>query len=225
MERKDLIAALGRLKVETGSLACLGCGYEHDCGVHGCAILRAAMVCIADLETTHRTEICEDGYDCTELGKVRKALQEAESKLGKAERERDAAVRDLEEIMFRGRLNIDTCEPLTLEQLREVPHGKIKDTTLESICDRVNEVTSQSFCIDRNQWISVKDRTPEDEKAVLAYYGFYHEDDDLGARFIGTLTYFSHDSEPHWQHESTGIFVTHWMPLPEPPEEVCGHET
>lgn len=39
---KDIVAALRRLKVETGSLACLGCGYEQSCGIHGCAILRAA---------------------------------------------------------------------------------------------------------------------------------------------------------------------------------------
>ena len=38
--RSELLKALGRLAVETGSLACLGCGWEHDCGVHGCAILR-----------------------------------------------------------------------------------------------------------------------------------------------------------------------------------------
>lgn len=38
----ELLQAIRRLKVETGSLACLGCGYEHDCGIHGCAILRAA---------------------------------------------------------------------------------------------------------------------------------------------------------------------------------------
>lgn len=31
-------------------------------------------------------------------------------------------------------------EPLTLEELREVPHGKIKDSTLQSICDRANEI-------------------------------------------------------------------------------------
>lgn len=68
-------------------------------------------------------------------------------------------------------------------------------------------------------WVSVKDRLPDNEKPVLAYYGFYREKDDLGARFIGTLTYFSHDPDPHWQHESTGLFVTHWMPLPEPPKE------
>ena len=38
-----LIQALKRLRVETGSLACLGCGHERDCGVHGCAIIRKAM--------------------------------------------------------------------------------------------------------------------------------------------------------------------------------------
>lgn len=38
-----LIAALKRLKVETGSLACLGCGYADHCSTHGCAILRAAV--------------------------------------------------------------------------------------------------------------------------------------------------------------------------------------
>ena len=43
MKDKDLIAALKRLRVETGSLACLGCGHEHSCGTKGCAILREAV--------------------------------------------------------------------------------------------------------------------------------------------------------------------------------------
>lgn len=43
MSDNDLIAALRRLKVQTGSLACLGCGREHNCGIHGCAILREAI--------------------------------------------------------------------------------------------------------------------------------------------------------------------------------------
>lgn len=34
-------------------------------------------------------------------------------------------------------------ELLTLEQLRESPHGKIKDSTLESICNRANEIASR----------------------------------------------------------------------------------
>ncbi len=43
MRDEDLLAALRRLKVQTGSLACLGCGWEHNCGIHGCAILREAI--------------------------------------------------------------------------------------------------------------------------------------------------------------------------------------
>lgn len=45
--RRELLKALGRLSVETGSLACLGCGWEHDCGAQGCAILRGVK---AELE-------------------------------------------------------------------------------------------------------------------------------------------------------------------------------
>lgn len=43
MRDEDLLAALRRLKVQTGSLVCLGCGREHDCGIHGCAILRETI--------------------------------------------------------------------------------------------------------------------------------------------------------------------------------------
>lgn len=39
----DIIEKLKRLSVETGSLACLGCGREHNCSVQGCAILREAI--------------------------------------------------------------------------------------------------------------------------------------------------------------------------------------
>ena len=42
MTAKELVKALRRLKVQTGSLACLGCGYEHNCSIHGCAIIREA---------------------------------------------------------------------------------------------------------------------------------------------------------------------------------------
>ena len=43
MEFPSLIEALNRLKVETGSLACLGCGYENNCSINGCAIIRKAI--------------------------------------------------------------------------------------------------------------------------------------------------------------------------------------
>ena len=40
---KKLIDALRRMAPETGSLICLGCGYERRCSVHGCAVLQAAV--------------------------------------------------------------------------------------------------------------------------------------------------------------------------------------
>ena len=40
MKTDELIEALGQLKVQTGSLTCLGCGHEHNCGLYGCALLR-----------------------------------------------------------------------------------------------------------------------------------------------------------------------------------------
>lgn len=40
---------------------------------------------LRDSETTHRTEMCEDGYDCVELGKARMALRGAVARAVKAE--------------------------------------------------------------------------------------------------------------------------------------------
>ena len=59
MDDKTLLHALRKLKVETGSFACMGCGYEHDCGIHGCAIMREAAKRIKGLlknETQLRKE-------------------------------------------------------------------------------------------------------------------------------------------------------------------------
>ena len=52
MKDQELVKALRRLKVETGSMACLGCGHEHNCGIHGCALLRQAADRIAN-QSTH----------------------------------------------------------------------------------------------------------------------------------------------------------------------------
>lgn len=46
---RELLDSMKRLKVQTGSLACLGCAHENDCGIHGCTILREM---IAWLERT-----------------------------------------------------------------------------------------------------------------------------------------------------------------------------
>lgn len=51
MRDTDLVNAIRRLKVETGSLACMGCGHAHNCGVSGCAIMREAAARIANQRT------------------------------------------------------------------------------------------------------------------------------------------------------------------------------
>ena len=43
MDYQKTMRALKRLRVETGSLACFGCGHEHNCSTLGCAILRNAV--------------------------------------------------------------------------------------------------------------------------------------------------------------------------------------
>lgn len=49
MKTKDMIASLKRMKVQTGSLVCLGCGHEHNCGIRGCAIMREAAERLEEL--------------------------------------------------------------------------------------------------------------------------------------------------------------------------------
>ena len=104
-------------------------------------------------------------------------------------------------------------EPLSLEQLREVPHGKIKDGTLQNISNRANEIASPPAHIDRSEWISVKERLPE------AYYG--ESDNVLVVDEIGIrkILYFDGGCWCYPTGETYERKIFHWMPLPEPPEE------
>lgn len=71
MTDQELIKALRSIKVETGILTCLGCGYEHNCGIHGCAIMRAAADRLEELSqraqwipVTERLPDDDDGDWC-----------------------------------------------------------------------------------------------------------------------------------------------------------------
>ena len=68
------------------------------------------------------------------------------------------------------------------------------------------------------EWISVEDGLPIDEMPVFAYYGFDRGDGELGRMYMGTLSYFCFDPNPHWQHADHKLVVTHWMPKPQPPK-------
>ena len=57
------------------------------------------------------------------------------------------------------------------------------------------------------RWISVEERMPERDKEVLCF--FVYPDSTTVCQNV----YYGNG---HWLGE--GSFVTHWMPLPEPPE-------
>ena len=51
MTNEEIVNWLRSKKVETGSLLCLDCGHEHNCGIHGCAVMRAAADAMENLQT------------------------------------------------------------------------------------------------------------------------------------------------------------------------------
>ena len=67
------------------------------------------------------------------------------------------------------------------------------------------------------EWISVKDMLPKNEKPVLTFVGY--EESMIG--FITVSSYFCFEPNPHWQwdgllnDEQKTLF---WMPLPQPPK-------
>lgn len=73
MRDQELVSAIRRLKVNTGSLACMGCGHEHNCGVSGCAVMREA----ADRIANQSTNIAALQQEIEKLRGQNKQLREA----------------------------------------------------------------------------------------------------------------------------------------------------
>ena len=116
MKNEEIVKWLRSMKVETGSLLCLGCCYENSCSIHGCAVMRAA----ADAMENHQTEndalrrhidnltdaqvvvVKEFEAELEELHEAKSELQAAvrvqetlQKALKECKAERDAAARDL----------------------------------------------------------------------------------------------------------------------------------
>lgn len=49
MQTENIIKSLRRMAVNTGALNCLG-GFEHNCGIHGCRVLREAADRLDELQ-------------------------------------------------------------------------------------------------------------------------------------------------------------------------------
>ena len=99
MNYEEIVKWLRSKKVETGSLLCLGCGHEHNCGIHGCAVMRAAADAMENL-MTENAALRRTIDNLTSAQAV--VLKEFEAKLeelAEVKAERDAAVEDIRKIL------------------------------------------------------------------------------------------------------------------------------
>ena len=64
------------------------------------------------------------------------------------------------------------------------------------------------------EWISVEDRLPETKSNVLVHYVHSYSQDD-GCYALGIVFY----NGVRFGLDDTAYRITHWMPLPEPPQK------
>lgn len=75
-------------------------------------------------------------------------------------------------------------------------------------------------------WISVEDRLPENQNPVIVYVPPYSDGEE---EYIGhvAMAYYTHFANGYWAGTDGNVYgaigiihePTHWMPIPEPPEE------
>lgn len=83
MTANELINALQKLKVQTNIIACLGCGHEHNCGIHGCAIIREAVDRLDDFNAVFNEDTVltlASRFLKVEPGRLRELAEEERSK-------------------------------------------------------------------------------------------------------------------------------------------------
>lgn len=74
--------------------------------------------------------------------------------------------------------------------------------------------------LERTRWVSVTERLPEELEPVL--FAVYPKDGQLHEKY-GKTVYLAWIENGEWldwmgKHVSDVFIVTHWMPLPKPPE-------
>ena len=121
-------------------------------------------------------------------------------------------------------MEVRQIEPIDRAELRATiqkwidAHTDVDDTDGVGLLEDVLwEINAQPTLTPPNEWVSVEERLPTDERPVLVFVGYA----DTMTGFITTSSYFCFDANPHWQwdglvrDEQRTLF---WMPLPEPPD-------
>ena len=99
-------------------------------------------------------------------------------------------------------------------------HYKATEDFARRLIGHAKPVTDNN---DGCKWIPVTERLPDKMMQCVCRYVFGSNDE---YPFYQTFWYFASDENPHFQNEgSMGMRVTHWMPLPDPPQEVSDGQT
>ena len=243
-----LLQALKRLRVETGSLACLGCGHEHDCGVRGCAIMRKAVERLSGMTRANHPDITDRVVPLTQAD------------INTMHFERvwiDYGAGGEDGVILYGKLySIDTLDGAGFEELLldATGHGG------ESLGTPSGEYTiyrcpktgpGQESARTLEAWVSVEEKLPDAEEEVRllcvtswgrhyqcqGFYvppGTYRDDSGYSWDWECCEEYDEERDDylvnPGWyesihnwdEYSACGIAdkVTNWMPLPEEPEDM-----
>lgn len=103
----------------------------------------------------------------------------------------------------------DDAEKALLERCKETGYGGLTPDDIRLVMRTPWRIPAADV-IERNQWIPVTERLPENGEYVLCF---------CRANIVCVLR---RDKGGDWYENPTHVymsgFVTHWMPLPEPPE-------
>ena len=112
---------------------------------------------------------------------------------------------------------IDANELLGIERLLDTDVVRQSKTASWLLNQVLHDIQAMPTLTLQNEWVSVEERLPTDERPVLVFVGYA----DTMTGFITTSSYFVFDANPHWQwdglvrDEQRTLF---WMPLPAPPD-------
>lgn len=206
MTDKQILQELRCLRVETGSFSCLGCGHEHSCNVHGCQILREAAARLEHFIAENRA--------------LRSALASRPAKRAQKQA-RDASVTFLREMAKESnaqRAKAEAERDALREKQRWIP-----------VTERLPEPETDVLAVcNRNGYIFVIPAIYEDGKMLtndsawnwsdIYCYGLYDEEAD--DYYIPEGWWENRQFNPDDVYNNqVDCAVTHWMPLPEAPEE------
>ena len=109
MTNEEIVKVLRGMSMDVFR-TCEGCDLEENCSVRGCAILMAAADAMENLQAENAALRRTIDNLTSAQAVVLKEFEAKLEELAEVKAERDAAVSDLNEIMYKGGYNIDTCE-------------------------------------------------------------------------------------------------------------------